>query len=424
MGYLKDLLKKIWAKGLLHILAGTFMTKLVGFFGSIFLVRVLSKWEYGVLGYLENIYGYIFILAGLGMSNAILRYVVLGKTQEEKYSYYSYAVSRGRSYNILLIAAAIFAAWFYPHPAEYQNWTWLLAVLALAIPFQYITDNVLCNERAMFANQRYAVMSLFLSFSIIVTKIISGRAGGITGVIFCQTGLYVVLAGVYYFNSKRQYYAGCKKIPLSKERKREINLYAFQYMITNGLWAIFMLNDTFLLGRLGGSPEILADYKVAYTIPGSISLISTAIGIFVAPYFVKNEKDKGWIRKNFARTYLISAGLVGSMCLFIAIFSKPLILLLYGKQYLNISSIMMILLIAAFCNCGLRYTTANILAAMGKVKYNMAVSAAGMVLQIAINIKMVPAYGTLAVAVTSCVVYAFMAFTLLFIFIQQYYRNR
>ena len=57
-------------------------------------------------------------------------------------------------------------------------------------------------------------------------------------------------------------------------------------------------------------------------------------------------------------------------------------------------------------------------------KYNMAVSAAGMVLQIAINIKMVPAYGTLAVAVTSCVVYAFMAFTLLFIFIQQYYRNR
>ena len=91
------------------------------------------------------------------------------------------------------------------------------------------------------------------------------------------------------------------------------------------------------MGRLGGSPEILADYKVAYTIPGSISLLSTAIGIFVAPYFVKNEKDKGWIRKNFARTYLISAGLVGSMCLFIAIFSKPLILLLYGKQYLNIS---------------------------------------------------------------------------------------
>ena len=38
MGYLKDS-KKIWAKGLLHIRRETF-TKLVGFFGSIFLVRV------------------------------------------------------------------------------------------------------------------------------------------------------------------------------------------------------------------------------------------------------------------------------------------------------------------------------------------------------------------------------------------------
>ncbi|WP_373131453.1 oligosaccharide flippase family protein [Clostridium sp. M62/1] len=423
MGYLKDFLKKIWTKGLLHILAGTFMTKLVGFFGSIFLVRVLSKWEYGILGYLENIYGYIFIFAGLGMSNAILRYVVLGKTQEEKYSYYSYAVSRGRTYNILLIAAALLVAWLYPHPEAYREWTWLLAVLGLAIPFQYTADNVLCNERAMFANQRYAAMSLLLSFSIIVTKIISGKAAGITGVIFCQTGLYIVIAGAYYLNSRRRYYAGCRKIQLTGEKRREVNLYAFQYMITNGLWAIFMLNDTFLLGRFGGSPEMLADYKVAYTIPGSISLISTAIGIFVAPYFVKNEKDKSWIRKNFARTYLISAGFVGSLCLFIAVCSKPLIRLLYGEQYLNISGIMMILLTAAFFNCGLRYTTANILAAMGKVKYNMAVSAAGMAIQIAVNIKMVPVYGTLAVAVTSCIVYAFMAFALLLVFIQQYYKN-
>lgn len=424
MGKIKGWLELIYRKGLFHILAGTFMTKLVGFFGSIFLVRVLSKWEYGVLGYLENIYGYIFILAGLGMSNAILRYVVLGKTQDEKYGYYSYAVSRGRKCNVFLISAALFIAWLYPHPAAYQEWTWLLAVLALAIPFQYTTDNVLCNERAMFANQRYAAMSLVLSVSIILTKIISGNIGGLTGVVFCQTGLYIVLAIVYYSNSKHHYYAGCQKIPLSGEKKRELNLYSFQYMITNGLWAIFMLNDTFLLGRFGISPEMLAEYKVAYTIPGSISLISTALGIFAAPYFVKNEKNLNWIRKNFARTYLLSAALVGSMCLFIAVFSKPLIIFLYGEQYKNISNIMMILLAAAFCNCGLRYTTANILAAMGKVRYNMAVSAVGMLLQIVINIKMIPVYGTLAVAVTSCIIYSFMAFTLLFIFIRQYYWNK
>ena len=136
------------------------------------------------------------------------------------------------------IAASLFAAWLYPHPAEYQNWTWLLAVLALAIPFQYITDNVLCNERAMFANQRYAVMSLLLSFSIIMTKIISGRAGGITGVIFCQTGLYVVLAGVYYFNSKRQVLCWVpKNPPIKRKEKRNkplcIPIYDNEWIVGN-----------------------------------------------------------------------------------------------------------------------------------------------------------------------------------------------
>ena len=61
----------------------------------------------------------------------------------------------------------------------------------------------------------------------------------------------------------------------------------------------FMLNDTFLLGRFLNNPVLIADYKVAYALPGSVALISNAIGIFVAPYFVKNESDKEWVKINF-----------------------------------------------------------------------------------------------------------------------------
>lgn len=83
MNKIKLFILNIWKKGLIHILTGTFLTKLVSFFGAIFLVRVLSKEDYGILGYLENIYSYVFILAGMGMSNAILRYVVLGKINKK-----------------------------------------------------------------------------------------------------------------------------------------------------------------------------------------------------------------------------------------------------------------------------------------------------------------------------------------------------
>ena len=51
---MKEMLKKIWNKGLPHIFAGSFLTKCISFFGSIVLVRALSKSDYGVLSYLSG----------------------------------------------------------------------------------------------------------------------------------------------------------------------------------------------------------------------------------------------------------------------------------------------------------------------------------------------------------------------------------
>ncbi len=420
MWRVKNTLKNIIQKGLLHILMGSFLSKVVSFFGSIFLVRILSKEHYGILSYLENIYGYLLTLAGMGVSNAILRYVILGKNRQEKYSLYLYARNRGIICNCILLFAGICFNWFYPHPEEYKEYTWLLYVLLITLPFQYITDNVLSNERAQFSNQRYAALSFFLTISIILTKVIFGRTGGISWIVFGQTLAYIVLSIIFSVSTREKYYKDIEPDILPSNKKAEINFYSVQYMITNGLWSAFMLNDTFLIGRYC-SPEVLAEYKVAYTIPGSVSLLSTSIGIFIAPYFVRNEKNRDWIQKNFKRVYAATGMLVGGICAAIFIFRESIIYILYGEQYLGVSRVMRVLLVATFFNCGLRYTTANILAAMGRIKYNMLISVAGMFLQVLINICVIPYYGSVGAAFTSCFVYAIMAISLLWIFIYQYY---
>lgn len=420
MGKIREGLKSVFKKGLLHILTGTFLTKIVSFFGSVFLVRVLTKEEYGILGYLENIYGYVWILAGMGLSNTILRYVVLGSTKQEKFNYYTYARNTGFLWNCILILLVGGFSTFYPHPEAYENYVWLLYILLISLPFQYVTDNVLCNERAMFANQRYAVFSFVLTAAVIFGKTMLGKAGGITWAVFGQAFIYILLALFFSYSTAKKYFSGLTSGTILGGKKKEMNLYAIQYMITNGLWAVFMLNDTFLLGRFS-TPEVLAEYKVAYTIPGSVTLLSTSIGIFIAPYFVKNENNKEWIKKNFKKAYAAVAAFVGFACMVIMLLAKPIIIILYGKEYLNVVSVMRVLLIAAFLNCGLRYTTANILAAMGRIKYNMIISAIGMILQVLINVQIVPVFGAMGVAITSCVVYGVMAVGLLGIFIKQYY---
>lgn len=412
--------KTIFRKGLVHILAGSFMTKLVSMFGSIFLVRILTKVEYGVLGYLENIYGYVLVLAGMGMANVVLRYVVLGNSPEKKYGYFRYSMRTAWLWNLILVVGAGLLFWFYPHKEEYSGYTWLLSIMFLMLPLQNTAELLLCNERAMFANQRYAIFSLVLSIAVIVGKIATGAVAGIHAVVFGQFAIYGIMAAVLLIASRKRYYQGLQPAMPDRQERAAVNKYAIQYMITNGLWTVFMLNDTFLLGRFC-DPSVLADYRVAYTIPGCVNIISNALGVFLAPYFVQNENDLPWVRRHFKLAYGASAAVIGVVCIMIALLAKPIVWLLYGEQYLNIVPVMQLLLLAAFFNCGLRYTTANLLAAMGRIKYNMIVSAAGMALQVGINLFMVPRYGVMGVAATSCAVYLVMAAALFIVFIRLYF---
>lgn len=420
MGKLIAEFKVLIQRGLFHILVGNFLAKAVTFFGSIFIVRIISKREFGVLGYIENIYSYFFILAGMGLSNSILRYVVLGKSIQEKYTYYSYAYKKSIIWNLFLIIISDIICYFYPHPEPYQDYAWFIWVMVSMIPFQYMIEIVLCNERAMFANQRYAVLSFLFSVSIVLSKIIFGYAMGISGIVYSQLFAYSILSIIYMFIEKKKYYSACRCENLTLQKKREITLYSFQYMITNGLWAFFMLNDTFMLGKFC-TPEIVAEYKAAYMVPGGITLISTAIGIFIAPYFVKYQSDNVWIKKNYIKTFLATSILVGMLCFCLGVAAKPVILLLYGNKYLEIAKTMRILLIAAFFNCGFRFTTANILSAMGQVKYNLWISSLGMVFQIVCNLYMIPVYGTEGVALANCLSYGIMAISLFIVFAKKYF---
>ena len=74
---IKEQVRGLIERGALHIFLGNFVTKFVAFFGSIFIVRLLSKADYGTLGYMENLFHYVYLFAGLGLTNALFRYVIL-----------------------------------------------------------------------------------------------------------------------------------------------------------------------------------------------------------------------------------------------------------------------------------------------------------------------------------------------------------
>lgn len=415
----------LYSAGALHVIIGSFASKFVVFFGSIFVVRLLSKEDYGVLKYVENIYSYALLAAGLGLANAILRYLVISEDVSEKKGHYTYITRK--SFIIDIIIALFLCAYSFSveFPDKYASARYLIPILALLLPAQDLLAEELYTARAFFKNKLYAYASFITSTLLIFGRIVGAHVGGVSGVLWSRTLLNMVFALIGSIVVWKTFFSGNinKPLALTQERKKEVNAYAFQYMITNGFWALFMLNDTQLLGRLLNDPSVLADYGVAYVFPGNVSIFATAIGIFVAPYFTKNEKNTEWVRRNYKRVYMVSMMVVGVVVSMIALIARPLILWVYGEQYLNVVGLMRVLLIAAFINSGLRFTTANLLAAMGQIKYNMIISGFGIVTQLILDFLLIPKWGGMGVAISNCAVYLAMAVSLFIIFYRKYYKQ-
>lgn len=413
---IKKFILSLWNKGAFHIFIGSFFTKFVSFFGSVFLVRVLTKQDYGLLGYIENIYGYVYIFAGLGLSNALIRYVILAKRMNEKFTFYKYCISRGTKYNVLIVVLMMILFLFYKFPVDFKMAKILLIISLISIPFQFVVESNTLTYRAMLDNKRYAIITFLSSTILVLGRYIGAVLFNLNGVIIIKIVIDIFFSVGLCIFSYKIYFKNSKQILLDKNKKKEINRYSIQYMITNGIWAIFMLNDVFLLGNIVGNSSVIANYKVAYVLPGNLAIISTAIGIFVSPYFVKHECDKNWIWINYKKVILSIISIILPITILLFIFAKPIIVILYGKQYIDIVGVMRILLISAFVNSTIRYTTAHILSSMGQVKYNMIISFIAVIFQVLINIILIPKFNIWGAAITSVIIYILMSISLIIVF--------
>lgn len=420
---IKVKLRELKSKGAFHVVVGSFMTKFAAFFGSIFIVRLLSKSDYGVLSYYENFASYFTVLAGCGLAPGLLRYMVIARDMPEKKSCFAHAVKRGTIWNVVLVAVGLAVIYFYPHPESFQGYFRVGAMLILCVPFVYLLEAGLCSFRGLFDNKIYAVIAFSTSAFLIIARIIGAALGGLNLTTVMRFAAEIVCAAVCVALLYYRYFRSEQSSVLSRDFIREMDIFSLQMMFTNGLWAIFMLNDVFLIGQISGNETVLADYKIAYVIPANLSILISAVGIFVAPYFTKYEHagNYAWIRAKYKVVLKVTMAIMGVAVALCFLLAKPLILLLYGEAYLTSVPIMRMLLVASFFNNGIRSTTANILSATGVQKMNLIVAAGGMVLQIVLDVLLIPRYGGMGVAVSSSIVYLSMSIALVIVFYKKYF---
>lgn len=363
---MRDKIKFIYQKGLVHIMGSGLLNKVFTFIGNVFVVRFLTKREYGIFGYADNIMTFFLILNGMGIIYGMLQFCSEQGPEEEKEAYYWFSLKFGMAFNFAIAIGVFICAMFAPlKVAEARH---VLMIYSLYPLTYYIYQYYCLLMRCKRENKRYALLSNLNAFIYMAVEIVGAyylKASGIIIALYLAT-MITSLVGMRFYSIRTLRNANY----LSRHQKLELIKYSAYVCANTMISNLLILMDVFLIGYIIVSPEKIAIYKVAATIPEALIVIPNSVVIFVYPYFAEHNMEYGWIKQNTKRLIGITAIMNFIIAGMLFVLAPWIIKLLWGAKYMGAVAVFRILSVNYFVSSTLRVNVSNLLASLRKVKLN------------------------------------------------------
>lgn len=393
--------KTLFRTGFFHIFGGSVINKILGFFSTAVLVRILTKTEYGVFTCAWNIYSIVLLANGMGMESGVLQ---LCSEHSGDLSYArrvcGYGTRFGLLFDCLLMGVLLAVGLFVPLSIGGAG---ELLVLLAALPMGKLLFSITASHlRAQKQNQAYAW------FSVSNTLLVFGATAA-GALLLRQKGLVLGYYWAYAISAllalrwiKAPLFSREGKV--DRAERRSLLSISFVSMCNNGLSQLLYLLDVFVLGILTASEDILASYRVATIIPTALSFIPTSLAMYVYPYFAQMRNDGKWCMRKYQQI-LLGLGFVNLLiCGGLFLFAPWIIRLFFGEVYLDAVPVFRILSLNYFFSGTFRTISGNLLVTQRKLKFNLYVAVFSGVLNIVADYILIRLWGSVGAAFATMLV--------------------
>lgn len=419
-----DKIRTYSKEGLFHIFGSKMVAQVGGLISSVVVIRHLEKVDYGSYVDAVNLFSYPAVFMGLGMTNVIIQYCSEKVTEERRNAIYRHALLGGNAANILVaLVTAALAYWQY-HNGETQTAFYML--LMCGLPFINYADSYAQTVlRVKGKNQVFANANTIYSVVLLLGNVALTKLFDVPGLVYSRYVAYFVATVICMRALWQEKFFG--KVMSTKERlappeRRQINNYAFICAITNFTSTVLTLLDVTCLDMVMHDPTVLADYHVAAVIPNACAFVPSCLMVFFYPKLVAAISDGKEAGKRYlfqlAKIYAVVNGIV---FLGIAICAPVLIWIVYGEKYMNVIGLMQILNVNYLASC-IRNLMGNTIAAIKKVKMNLLFAVVSGVLNIVLNILLIPWLGAAGAAIATVIV-TFSVATMDCTYVLRYFRK-
>lgn len=398
-------IKGLFKGGFFHILTGNVTTKAIAMVSSIVIARLVDKVDYAHLSYADNIYSYITLLSGLGMSSALLKFCSANNQKAEDAAYVRFAYKVGGAFEFFAAFLACVALSFFDIPYKAARiYAWFLILNPVLSYFN--TTNAI-YMRTQLENKKYAMVGVAGSAFSCIFAVLGVVAIGVKGIIAARyLSVFLVLAYSFSFIYKRL--KDTPPIRLSGEQKKAFVTMGFSLAFANFFSGIMPINETFLVNNIIRDANTSANFRVAGLLPQMLLLISGAVTVYYFP-IVARMTDAQEIRKKVLSIAVVNFSVIAIVTL-IGMVSTPLVIrILYGEKYLDAVSLSYVLWLMRAANAAFRSVPMNMIVAIGKVRFNLGISIVSCVTQCLLDYVFLRIFGIYGVAYGASLVYVLSA---------------
>jgi len=391
-------------KGSIIVLIGMLLSKIFNFLFRIIVARTGSE-EYGLFSIGWSFHGVLLVISVLGLDYGVVRYVgyYLGKNRNN-----SIRAIIKKSIKNVLIASFIFGLTAYVcsdfiaiHFFSNPNLTSIFKMFSLVLPVSALGSIAMAVIRGYKQVKYLVVIGDLLSNSIKVlfTIVFLYMGMSTTGVVLAFILSYLFSVPVYYYIiNNRLISLFIKTKYLSKHN---ILSYSLPLIFLPMLVSLIIWSDTLMIGIFDSSRSA-GIYNAAVPIVLFLNIIPSALMFLFVPlinemHAKKNTSDLKYICQTTTK-YIFIVNTILLIVLFI--FSKSIILMLFGEEYIG-SRVYLYLLMIGFFVYSLSQTSAHLLNMLSKTKLMSLNIALVIVINLILNYYFFILFETIGIAIAT-----------------------
>jgi len=398
LAIIKRTINSFHKRGGFHIFISTIFLRIIQFVLGVLIIRLLTKEDYGNLSYAITITQLIIPFSGAGLFLSLLHFGPIQNDLKDKVNLLNFTIRRGGIYSliviVLMIGLAQLVAIRMPGSVIYLRW------FSIYIISYFLFQTAVSFLRVMKRNKAYAASLLLNSILVFVLSLLGiylSKGIGYTIGFSLAPALTAIVVLVTLKKKEKidiRIFDRIKNTPVKIADYTKYGVFAGLGNIASQMaWQL----DTIMIGALLAQSTMVATYKVAALIPFSLVFIPSVFIQTDFVYIAERYKDKEYLI-NYYKKYLLAFSLIVALILSVWYVFGASIVGLFGPEYIDARSLINILMINVASTFLIRVPLGNILAAVGKAKWNSWSAIIMLLLNLILNYLLIPKFGIIGAA--------------------------